>query len=542
MFSLVIVEDEKIARERLIHMVKWEDLGFYVEASFSGGQEVLNYLRYNIPQVILTDIKMPRVTGLDVAKYVDANHLPVQVVLLSGYEEFEYAKQALTYHVVDYLTKPLSIAKLKEMFRKIGNQLQQQSAQAQLNQEQHQHYNKLVTYEKQQFVTDVYYGAITNPNQIRSRLELLSSSTQKAACYLLKLTLSDCGPYQSFLRNYGPDELQQQLFQIIVSIYPKFDLYSIDWDTFHPENGADLLAVLWQKDDPKYGSTDSDDLLNAHEITAAIEKHLSIPTNVTTLQKLNSPEDLAHYYKRIIKNESCDTLVQNLEYLQLLRGENLLLASCLRDNDREKGTVLGRTLIKNLLRGGIPFAQRQCIYTITKLIDSIASHDLHSWNDLYYKYASPDIFNMMQPEAITHWFNSHLSSLFDIGDAQSSKKPATSLDKVMNYIREHFCEDISLNTVADAVYLHPSYISRLIKEQTGKNFSTLITEMRIEQAVSLLESTDLRVYEVAEKVGFNNLKYFYKVFKATTGKSPRDYRPSGMGPIQRKKDSGDLNS
>lgn len=148
MFSLVIVEDEKIARERLIHMVKWEDLGFYVEASFSGGQEVLNYLRYNIPQVILTDIKMPRVTGLDVAKYVDANHLPVQVVLLSGYEEFEYAKQALTYHVVDYLTKPLSIAKLKEMFRKIGNQLQQQSAQAQLNQEQHQHYNKLVTYEK----------------------------------------------------------------------------------------------------------------------------------------------------------------------------------------------------------------------------------------------------------------------------------------------------------------------------------------------------------------------------------------------------------
>jgi YesN/AraC family two-component response regulator len=210
-----------------------------------------------------------------------------------------------------------------------------------------------------------------------------------------------------------------------------------------------------------------------------------------------------------------------------MRGENLLLSSYLKDNDREKGMVLGNTLVQNLLRGGITFAQRQCMYTITKLIDSIAPHDLHSWNNLYWQYASPDIFTIMQPEAISRWFNERLASLFDIEEVQRSKKPTTSLDKVMTYIREHFSEDISLNTVADAVYLHPSYISRLIKEQTGKNFSTLITEMRIERAVSLLESTDLRVYEVAEKVGFNNLKYFYKVFKSTTGKSPRDYRPAG---------------
>lgn len=534
MFSLVIVEDEKIARERLIHMVKWGDLGFCVEASFSDGQEVLDYLRYNTPHVILTDIKMPRVTGLDIAKYINENHLPVQVVLLSGFEEFEYAQQALAYHVVDYLTKPLSIAKLKETFRKIGNQLQQQSAQAQLNQEQHQHYNKLVTYEKQQFVTDVYYGAITNSGQIRSRLELLSGATQKFTCYLLKLSLCNCAAYENFLKNYGSDELQQQLLQIIESIYPRFDLYPIDWDAVHLEGGADLLAVLWQKDDPNGRNTSPESSPNAQEISATIEKYLSVPTKVTSLQKLNAPEDLSNYYKHIIKNESCDTLIQNLEYLQLLRGENLLLASCLRDNDREKGMVLGHTLIKKLLRGGIPFAQRQCMYTITKLIDSIATHDLHSWNDLYWKYASPDIFGLMQPEAISHWFNSRLTSLFDIEDAQNSKKPTTSLDKVMNYIREHFCEDISLNTVADAVYLHPSYISRLIKEQVGKNFSALITEMRIERAVTLLESTDLRVYEVAEKVGFNNLKYFYKVFKSTTGKSPRDYRPSGMEPPQHK--------
>lgn len=538
MFSLVIAEDEKIARERLIHMVKWGDLGFHVDASFSDGQEVLDYLRYNTPNVILTDIKMPGASGLDIAKYVAEQHLPVQIVLLSGYEEFEFAKRALAYHVEDYLTKPLALTKLKEVFQRICAQLEQQSEQAQLRQERHQHYNKLINYEKQQFLADIYYGAITNPSQIRSRLELLSRTSQKKDCYLLKLSLSDCEPLQSFVKNYGLDEFQRQLIQLIESLYSKFVLYPIDWDSTPQENGLDLLGVLWQKDDVDFeipGNTP-----NAHELSATIEKYLSVPTQITTFQKLKSPEDLSHYHKKITKNESCDTLVQNIEYLQLLRGENLLLSSYLKDNDREKGVVLGNSLVQNLLRGGITFAQRQCMYTITKLIDSIASHDLHSWNNLYWQYASPDIFTIMQPEAICRWFNERLASLFDVEELQRSKKPTTSLDKVMAYIREHYSEDISLNTVAEAVYLHPSYISRLIKEQTGKNFSTLITEMRIEGAISLLESTDLRVYEVAEKVGFNNMKYFYKVFKSTTGKSPRDYRPAGSEHSRVKNNNGTI--
>jgi two-component system response regulator YesN len=525
MFSLVIAEDEKIARERLIHMVKWGDLGFRVDASFSDGQEVLDYLRYNTPNVILTDIKMPGASGLDIAKYVAEQHLPVQIVLLSGYEEFEFAKRALAYHVEDYLTKPLALAKLKEVFQRICAQLEKQSEQALRSQERHQHYNKLINYEKQQFLADIYYGAITNPNQIRSRLELLSSTSRKKDCYLLKLSLSDCEPFQNFVKNYGLDEFQRQLIQLTESLYSNFDLYPIDWDSTPQKKGLDLLGVLWQKDDADRINPGS--VPNKQELIATVEKYLSIPTYISTFHKLKSPEDLSNYHERITKNESCDTLVQNMEYLQLLRGENLLLSSYLKDNDREKGMVLGNTLVQNLLRGGITFAQRQCMYTITKLIDSIAPHDLHSWNNLYWQYASPDIFTIMQPEAISRWFNERLASLFDIEEVQRSKKPTTSLDKVMTYIREHFSEDISLNTVADAVYLHPSYISRLIKEQTGKNFSTLITEMRIERAVSLLESTDLRVYEVAEKVGFNNLKYFYKVFKSTTGKSPRDYRPAG---------------
>ena len=104
------------------------------------------------------------------------------------------------------------------------------------------------------------------------------------------------------------------------------------------------------------------------------------------------------------------------------------------------------------------------------------------------------------------------------------EQSSAGIEAVMNYIQAHFCEDITLTDIANAVFLNPIYISRLIKEQTGKNYTDLLMEMRIGKAVSMLKNTDLYVYEIAEKTGYHNLKYFYKVFKKVTGGSPNDYR------------------
>ena len=106
----------------------------------------------------------------------------------------------------------------------------------------------------------------------------------------------------------------------------------------------------------------------------------------------------------------------------------------------------------------------------------------------------------------------------------SPEKGGRAFEKVMCYIREHFNEDITLNEISDNVFLSPVYISRLIKEQTGENYVGLITALRMEKAVDLLKNTDLYVYEIAEQVGYANLKYFYKVFQKVTGKAPNDYR------------------
>lgn len=251
MYSLLIAEDEFTTRNGLVHMVKWGELGYRVDGEFSDGQELLEYLKIQLPDVILTDIKMSRVSGLDIAKFIYENHLPVQVVFLSGYKDFEYAQSAVEYRVLHYLVKPVALPKLRSVFTDIREKLD---------------------YQKQQLCTDL----CTEKSEAEQELQLKAS-----------------------------------------------------------------------------------------------------------------------------------------------------------------------------------FA---------------------------------------------------------------------GIENVMEYIQQHYCEDITLSEIAEHVFLNPIYISRLIKEQTGKNYTDLLMELRIQKAVTLLKTTNLYVYEIAEMVGYHNLKYFYKVFKKVKGKSPNDYR------------------
>ena len=287
MYSLIIVEDELIARERLTHMVKWETFGFHVDAAFSDGREVLDYLKYNTPDVILTDIKMTHTSGLDVAKYVSEHSMATKVVFLSGYEEFEYAKRAIEYHVSDYLSKPISLPRLKEVFSRIFDQLKQQEQQEQLTQERISHYRQLVNYEKQQFVTDLYYGAITNPDQIQKRITLLSGTAQDSTYILMQIALIHDEHYDSFLDSYGIDAFQNQLLQLLNSFHPAFEFYPVSWDTTNPASGLSLLGLFWEKS--QYGISSSKSnaaAISAQDLVADLKSYLSISSHVTLFSRL----------------------------------------------------------------------------------------------------------------------------------------------------------------------------------------------------------------------------------------------------------------
>ena len=163
MYSLMIAEDELATRRGLVNMVNWESLGFRVTADFADGKELLERLgNYSmLPDVILTDIQMIQVSGLDIAKYVADNGLPVKVVLLTGYKLFEYAQAAIENHVASYLLKPVSITNLKQVFSGLKEQLDQEKDKKEYKEKMSRYYNRLVNYEKQKYILDAYYGMLS---------------------------------------------------------------------------------------------------------------------------------------------------------------------------------------------------------------------------------------------------------------------------------------------------------------------------------------------------------------------------------------------
>ena len=211
MYSLVIAEDEFTTRRALVNMVRWNELGFRVDGEFDDGKELLDYLKNNIPDVILTDIKMTNVSGIEIARLVAEQNLPIQVVFLSAYKDFSYAQEAVEYHVAHYLLKPVDLSKLREIFRGLKEKLDRQDDQENMLQDRVDHDNRLINYEKQQFVTDAYFGSLANPEKMARRLGLIDSKKQGASArlFLVRIILSNDRQYKDFLANYGQQELQE---------------------------------------------------------------------------------------------------------------------------------------------------------------------------------------------------------------------------------------------------------------------------------------------------------------------------------------------
>ena len=128
MYKLVVVDDEKAIRKGICKYIDWESMGFEVVADFEDGKETIDYIKNNEVDVVLTDIEMAEVSGLELARYIHENNLLLKTVIISGYKEFEYARKAVEYGVEHYLLKPVRLEEVSQVFAKIKNELDERKA------------------------------------------------------------------------------------------------------------------------------------------------------------------------------------------------------------------------------------------------------------------------------------------------------------------------------------------------------------------------------------------------------------------------------
>ncbi|ERI94563.1 response regulator receiver domain protein [Clostridiales bacterium oral taxon 876 str. F0540] len=388
MYNLVIADDEKNIREGLSRFIDWKELGFNVVMKCEDGDEVIDYINAMSVDVVLCDIRMSRKSGLDVAKYIFENSLNIKVILMSGYQEFEYAKKALEYNVVSYIVKPIELEEIKNKFTKVKNDFDREK-----------NIKEKLQHEKQKSI---------EPKEIILKKE---GEIYKDVYELLEETRVEAENSKSAQYNYKA-LIEQQSH--LIEQFLEFNKTSI-YNTFKDISGK-IVNIPFE-----FGLKFLDNTL-----VILIDKIASSYVGLTIKEEL----------KAEIKN------IKNAENYSI----------------------------------GLQFFE--------------------------------------------DWINKAVNAI----EENNNSNTELIIKRANKYIEENYMDDLTLEKVAEVVFISPVYLSKVYKKKMGINFIDYITKIRIERAKELLSNKNLKVYEISNLVGYKNLKYFYKVFKNYTGYTPNSYR------------------
>lgn len=520
MYKLMIVDDEQDIRDGLKLIVDWSKLGYEVVDTFCDGKDAIEYLESHVVDVILTDIKMNVMSGLDVAKYVYDQELQTKVVILSGFREFELAKTAMQYDVVNYLVKPTNFKELHQMFRELRCKLDQEKA---LTRKRRELKVEMINALKEQFYIDVTAGGLTDHNKIITRMELIGFNSEMMSnrCSTIVLKIED---YNSFIKDSwtrGKDNLTTVMRNIFCGENDTMVYHMIRFN-------QDLLHLfIMEKNSSDVKSYDEKASLYINKTRESIHALIGITLKEQSNETYENIQLLADNNTRVIvpTTTTKDNIEQSIspDDLDVLYEQRKLFLSYALEKDSQGVRDIFDTIIKKLSLLELHMLQEFIINLLVSMKNMMYSKGSQSYEAISgYRYV--DIFKLESQEAIRLWADDLFTSLETFYANDDSKVEIKAIRLAKKYMEDHFSEDVSLDEVAEHVYLNPVYLSRLFKQTTGENYTDYLITIRMEKAKELLEESHLKAYEICEQVGYGNAKYFYKIFRKYTGYTTKEYR------------------
>ena len=257
MYRIIIIDDEPGAQEIIARYINKSELGFEVMACLSDGEEAINYLGDNEVDIVITDIKMPRMSGLELAQKLNAVKLYIKVVIVGGYSEFEYAKKAMEFNVFNYLLKPIDVEELIDCLDIIKSILDNQR-------QKELHIAEMLLLQREQFFADLFMGALVTKAEISESFNRLSFPFELEDTYveILRIELHN---YDKFLKNrwqHGKENLGMAVFNVVEKVVKGAFIYPVS------HKGEKMIFVLFI---PRTRKVDVSTNTLEEEIKAAIQ-------------------------------------------------------------------------------------------------------------------------------------------------------------------------------------------------------------------------------------------------------------------------------
>lgn len=525
--KVMIVDDEYIIRDGLRSFC-WEALGCEVVGEAEDGEEALMLAKVLQPDIILTDIRMPEMDGLAFASKVKESLPNSEIILLTGFDSFDYAQAAIRTGVYDYLLKPVNLETMRATVEKLCTAIRARSSRDAQYEMLQKKYEQSLPLLIGRLTSDLIHGRLYGRDDLQRKLALFDIAIER---YLILTARMENLPrllheqkIEAWLLEFGISNICQE----ILERYCQRVLMDCDWGEYRfvlcfpaGSRAEDCLAIVTgacgkiQKAVCKYvGETICFGLSDAGTDAYRMNRHYLQAVDACRQNSLVG-EDGVLQYRDVQPRLSEDWLVSE--------GEKQLLQEAVAGGDEAGAARLLDLLAAERTESLAPDSLR--ILLIELLVGCARMGE-----------EAPSTVKTMVSEGIAALFacknaNALLAKTKELLAQIARQNSQTHRDyhemtvgRIICFLQGHFSEDLSLDQIAEQFHLSSSYIGRLLKKHTGQSFLDNLVAIRMEEAVKLLGDPHATVSAVAEQVGYRDQSYFIQVFKKQKGMTPKEYQ------------------
>ncbi|EPY06197.1 two component transcriptional regulator [Paenibacillus alvei TS-15] len=532
MYKLILVDDEEDVREGVLHEIDWESLGFTVVETAENGQEAMEYIERLQPDIVVTDIHMPFMNGLQLAEWIRSHDPSMKIMILTGYDEFEYAQKAIKLQIDEYVLKPFSAAELQAALVKVKQQMDQEVAEKNNLLTLQDHYRKSLPVLQHVFLSSLLTGKCSLED-IQEKCERYEIDLSGSA-YLVSAIQMD----------HSKEEKNRYLLQFAVcNIAEELVLKHMPGRVFIHHDHVIVLTMSASREGDGI-SLETIGILE--EILQSVHRFLKITVTIGVGTVVNDLSELASSYQEA---------VQALHY-RLIHGNHRVIwiedVEAKRVNPLVFDDMKEQALIRCMKVGTMEEAQAMMgeffdvVESSTVSLQDFQIYWIEIWTammkvakdmDVNYEqflggavHPLMEIYQCNNALEVKNWMLQQCIKIMNCIAVERQTGYKKLVDDAKAYMKLHYADlDISIHTVCRHLHISAGYFSHIFKKEAKTTFVSYLLELRMEAAKELLRSTDLKAFEIGEKVGYADPNYFSFSFRKRYGLSPKEYRNRDRG-------------
>ncbi len=521
MLKILIADDEWMAREGLKKIITGYNRDYVVCGLAEDGRQAIELIKKERPDIVITDIRMPDINGIELMKWIAENTPEVRCIVLSGYDEVEYLHEALSYNATEYLLKPLKKKMLFSVLDRLSEKVNKDRLMLKKGIAAKNTYRRIF----ENFCSEMIYDNKYNREQIESFFEDNGITLDAGGKFRLMLVANSIAN-NIFIKNSNSGDISLMNYGIKNIIDELLQETGINAISFFVKNN--LIVFICE-------NTECNVISAAEEIRQRLIEVLHQKITVGISSEFEGIEQSAAAFRQA-REAMCRRIIEGCGVYEYLNEGNSEAGRLIEYSKRIMSAV--ESLDKGKVRD-----------ITDKLEMQIRSDKMYSHSDIFgmiddfiyrikifineRRYISIDDFTEKFSAAAVEFetvrqVKEYITDIAQwiIERAEENLKEGVSkkILEIKRYIEENYYKNISLNEVADMFFISANYLSERFKREVGCTFMDYLTRIRIEHAKILLKEDDLTVGEICSMVGYENSTYFNKVFKRKVGVSPGQYR------------------